>query len=296
MRVALGLEYDGSGFRGWQIQRGARSVQSCVEAALSRVADHGVRVVCAGRTDTGVHALSQVIHFDSEAMRDERAWLFGGNTYLPSDVSILWARPVPDDFHARYSATARVYRYVILNRPARPGLFASRVTWEYRPLSETLMREAACYLLGEHDFSAFRAQGCQAGHAVRTIHRLEVDREEDRVSIEIEANAYLYHMVRNIAGVLMAIGRGIAAPAWANQVLEARRRAQGGVTAPASGLYLTAVRYPAAYGIPGQDSVVPGFSRQNLSSKSRGRVRRHPVVTRDKPAAALVGRPPFGLS
>ena len=184
MRVALGLEYDGSGFRGWQIQRGARSVQSCVEAALSRVADHGVRVVCAGRTDTGVHALSQVVHFDIETMRDERAWVLGGNTYLPSDVSILWARRVPDDFHARYSATARVYRYLILNRSARPGLFASRVTWEYRPLCETLMREAACYLLGEHDFSAFRAQGCQARHGVRTIHRLEVDREEDWVSIK----------------------------------------------------------------------------------------------------------------
>ena len=259
MRVALGLEYDGSEFRGWQIQRGARSVQSCVEAALSRVADHGVRVVCAGRTDTGVHALSQVIHFDIEPMRDERAWVFGGNTYLPSDVSILWARQVPDDFHARHSATARVYRYVILNRPARPGLFASRVTWEYRPLCETLMREAACYLLGEHDFSAFRAEGCQAGHAVRTIHRLEVDREEDRVSIEIEANAFLYHMVRNIAGVLMAIGRGVAAPVWARQVLEARRRAQGGVTAPASGLYLTAVRYPPTRGIPGPGATT--FSR-----------------------------------
>ena len=260
VRVALGLEYDGSGFRGWQIERGARSVQSCVEAALSRVADHGVRVVCAGRTDTGVHALSQVIHFDTEGMRDERAWVFGGNTYLPSDVSILWARRVPDDFHARYSATARVYRYVIRNRPARPGS-ASRVTWEYRPLCETLMREAACYLLGEHDFSAFRAQGCQAGHAVRTIHRLEVDREEDCVSIEIEANAFLYHMVRNIAGVLMAIGRGVAAPVWAQQVLEAGRRAQGGVTAPASGLYLMAVRYPPARGIPEPRAEVPGFSR-----------------------------------
>jgi tRNA pseudouridine38-40 synthase len=259
VRVALGLEYDGSGFRGWQIQSGARSVQACVESSLSRVADHGIRAVCAGRTDTGVHALSQVVHFDTVAMRDERAWVFGGNTYLPSDVSILWARRVPDDFHARYSATARVYRYVILNRPARPGLFASRVTWEYRPLCETLMREAACYLLGEHDFSAFRAQGCQAEHAVRTVHRLEVDREEDRVSIEIEANAFLYHMVRNIAGVLMAIGRGIAAPVWARQVLEARRRAQAGVTAPASGLYLTAVRYPPPRGIPGPGATT--FSR-----------------------------------
>ncbi len=260
MRIALGLEYDGSGFRGWQTQSDARSVQACLEEALSRIADHEIRVVCAGRTDTGVHALSQVIHFDTRAVRDERAWVLGTNTYLPSDVSILWARRMADDFHARYAAIARSYRYVILNRPARPGLLASRVTWEYRPLDHIRMREAAGYLVGEHDFSAFRARGCQARHAIRTIHRLEVEREGDRVSIDIEANAFLYHMVRNIAGVLMAIGRGIAPPVWARQVLDGRRRSLAGVTAPASGLYLTDVRYPAAWGIPAPSAFPPAFA------------------------------------
>ncbi len=250
MRVALGLEYDGSGFRGWQAQSDTRTVQACLEEALARIADHGLRVVCAGRTDTGVHACFQVVHFDTEAVRDERAWVYGGNTYLPHDVSVLWARRVADGFHARYSATSRAYRYLILNRAARPGLLAARVAWEYRPLDHVRMREAAGFLIGEHDFSAFRAQGCQARHAVRTVHRLEVDRSGDRVQIDIEANAFLYHMVRNIAGVLMAIGRGAARPAWARQVLEGRRRSQAGVTATASGLYLMAVRYPVACGIP----------------------------------------------
>jgi tRNA pseudouridine38-40 synthase len=251
MRIALGLEYDGSAFHGWQAQQeGLRSVQACVESALSRVADHPLRVVTAGRTDAGVHAAAQVVHFDTRARREPRAWVFGGNSHLPGDVSLLWARPVDDAFHARFSALARHYRYVILDRPSRPGLGRGRITWCYRPLDVERMAAAAAYLLGTHDFSAYRAVGCQAKSPVRTVHRLDVIRHGQRVVIAASANAFLHHMVRNIAGVLMAIGGGAREPRWAREVLEARDRNRGGVTAPPEGLYLVGVDYPSEYALP----------------------------------------------
>lgn len=250
MRIALGIEYDGSAFSGWQYQDHSPSVQAVVEAALSKVADQPVRVVCAGRTDTGVHAAEQVVHFDTEVERSLRAWVLGTNANLPKEVVVLWATPVSDEFHARFKACRRRYRYVIYNRPVRPTFLAWRTTWEYRPLDVARMHEAAQALIGEHDFSSYRAQGCQAKSPVRTVTRLEVSRQEELVFIDIEANAFLHHMVRNIAGVLMAIGAGEQPTVWTKEVLEHRQRALGGVTAPPSGLYLMAVEYPAEFQLP----------------------------------------------
>jgi tRNA pseudouridine38-40 synthase len=250
MRIALGVEYDGTQFCGWQVQEGVRTVQACIEQALAKVADHPVRVICAGRTDTGVHALGQVIHFDSEAIRNERNWVFGANTRLAKDCSVIWARVVNDDFHARYSAVSRYYRYVIFNRTVRSGVFADRVSWCYRPLDEGRMSEAAHYLIGEHDFSSYRAVACQAKQPVRTVHRLDVVRHGEMIVIDIVANAFLHHMVRNIAGVLMTIGSGEREPVWAQEVLEARDRTLGGVTASPQGLTLMAVEYPETFALP----------------------------------------------
>lgn len=250
MRIALGIEYNGSHFKGWQTQIGVRTVQDCVEQALSKVANQPVNVVCAGRTDTGVHGSGQVVHMDVDVERSERSWVFGGNTHLPDDVAVLWARPVREDFHARFSARARHYRYIILNRPVRPAIESRRVTWFYRPLDAERMHQAGQHLLGEHDFSSFRAQGCQAKSPVRTLSRLSVFRDGPHVIIEVSANAFLQHMVRNIAGVLMAVGCGKAEPDWVAELLTARNRAVGGVTAPPHGLYLYRIDYPAVYGIP----------------------------------------------
>ena len=251
MRIALGIEYDGSQFSGWQTQdHGVRTVQQALEAALSKVADHPVQVICAGRTDAGVHASGQVIHFDTEAQRSERGWVLGANSNLPKDACVLWARPVADDFHARFSAQRRAYRFVIFSRPVRPTFLGSRVTWDYRPLDPARMREGAQYLLGEHDFSSYRAVACQAKSPVRTLHRLDVTAQGPFIHLDLEANAFLHHMVRNIAGVLMTIGAGEREPAWAREVLEARDRTVGGITAPPSGLYLIRVEYPEAFGLP----------------------------------------------
>jgi len=217
---------------------------------LTRVADHVIRVHCAGRTDSGVHALNQVVHFETDAVRPVHAWVTGANTYLAEDISILWAQPVAADFHARYSAIRRSYRYIILNRPMRPGVNRELVTWDHRPLDAGRMSRAAADLIGEHDFTSFRSAGCQARVPRRDVQRLQVFRAGEYVVIEITANAFLQHMVRNIAGVLMAIGCGEQDIGWARSVLEARDRTQGGITAPASGLYLTRVEYPEKYGIP----------------------------------------------
>ncbi len=245
MRFAAGVEYDGAGFHGWEIQQpGIRTVQGVVEQALSKVANHFVRVITAGRTDTGVHASGQVIHFDSEAARSERAWVYGGNANLPRDVSIAWVKPVTDQFHARFSARSRTYRYVIFNRPVRTALGITARTWIYRLLDEVKMQQAADDLVGEHDFNGYRAVACQAPSPVRTIHRLEVSRHGEEVHILVQANAFLHHMVRNIAGVLIAIGSGQRPPEWAREVLELRDRTQGGVTAPPEGLTLIDVEYP----------------------------------------------------
>lgn len=250
MKLALGVEYDGREFHGFETQPNGRTVQACLEEALGRVADHSVQAVCAGRTDAGVHALGQVVHFESGAVRPESAWVLGVNANLPRDVSVNWSRPVPEEFHARFSATARRYRYVILNRRTRPAVLRGRVAWEARPLDVERMRAAAGYLLGEHDFSSFRGAGCQAKSSVRRVFRLDVDRRGTFVIIDVTANAFLLHMVRNIAGVLVAIGAGKAAPEWARDVLAAADRRQGGVTAAPDGLYLVQVDYPSRYRLP----------------------------------------------
>lgn len=249
-RIALGIEYDGSRYCGWQYQDHSPSVQEKVERALSKVANHLVRVHCAGRTDTGVHALGQVVHFDTEAVRETHAWVLGANANLPDDITVLWAKPVSSDFHARFSAVRRQYRYVIFNRSQRPAILAKRVSWEYRPLQVERMRAAAQYLLGEHDFSSYRALACQAKSPVRTLHRLDIHRQGEIVMLELEANGFLHHMVRNIAGVLMKIGAGEAEPGWAQAVLALLDRTQGGVTASPHGLYFVTAYYPEQFSIP----------------------------------------------
>jgi len=251
MRLAMGIEYDGSAFHGWQLQKsGVRSVQQVLEQALSTVANHPVRVFCAGRTDTGVHGEGQVIHFDTPSSRPMRGWLLGTNVNLPDDVNVNWVCPVPEHFHARFSATSRSYRYQILNRPTRSAIWRDRAVWIHQPLDAEAMAEAASHLLGTHDFSSYRAVGCQAKSPVRTVSALRVERSDDRVSIEITANAFLHHMVRNIAGVLIAVGKGEQSTDWSRQVLEFRDRTLGGVTAPPQGLYLTAVGYPDEFRLP----------------------------------------------
>ncbi len=250
MRLAACLEYDGSRFCGWQKQANAITVQETVERALSRIADEPVTASAAGRTDSGVHAGAQVIHFDTHSKRSLHSWLRGANTQLPEGVALQWVVPVPGHFHARFSATGRCYRYVILNRAVRPTYLAGRVGWDYRLLDTRRMRRAARYLIGRHDFSAFRASSCQSASAVRELRTLTVHRRGQWVWIDAQANAFLHHMVRNLVGVLCAVGAGEADPGWAREVLESRERQRGGVTAPAEGLYLTRVDYAADFSLP----------------------------------------------
>ena len=253
MKIAFGVEYEGTGYRGWQRQAQVKSVQACVERALSKVADVKINTHCAGRTDSGVHASGQVIHIQTEVSREAHSWVFGTNANLPKDISITWMRPVAEDFHARFSATGRVYSYLICNRPVRPAILHNRVTWLCRPLDHRRMQEAGRQLIGKHDFSAYRGSGCQSHTPIRKVRRLDVVRSGDLVSIVIEANAFLLHMVRNIAGVLIEIGIGKASTDWAWEVLNSRDRTQGGATASPSGLYLCQVHYPEHYGIPAPD-------------------------------------------
>lgn len=250
MRYALGLEYDGSHYHGWQQQSDLASVQAYLQNALTKIAEHPITVHCAGRTDAGVHALGQVVHFDTNAVREERAWLWGTNSHLPKDIRVIWVKPVGDDFHARFSAIARRYRYVIYNHPICPVLGRQWLTWCYRHLNIARMQTAAAYLIGTHDFSAFRASECQAHSPIRSVEFLKLVRQGEIITLDIKANAFLHHMVRNIAGVLMAIGTGKQAPIWAQEVLLSRNRAKAGVTAPASGLSLLQVYYPASWQIP----------------------------------------------
>jgi tRNA pseudouridine38-40 synthase len=252
MRIALGLEYDGTAFRGWQSQAHARGIQSVVEDALSRVADHPVEVVAAGRTDAGVHAAMQVVHFDTSSIRSMRGWTLGATTNLPPQVSALWAREVPDDFHARYSALARRYCYFILTRPSRPAIAADRVAWIRDELDVERMQAGAVALIGEHDFTSFRDAECQSRTPMRNVHRIEIRRSGPVIVIDITANAFLHHMVRNIAGVLIAIGSGARPVEWSAEVLAARDRTKAGITAPAGGLYLMGVRYEPALGLPSE--------------------------------------------
>jgi tRNA pseudouridine38-40 synthase len=250
MRYAIGLEYDGSAFLGWQAQLQEPTVQACVEAALSKVADEDIRAVCCGRTDTGVHALCQVAHFDTRSVRTERSWLLGANSFLPQGVCLLWIREVDADFHARFSAFARSYRYRVANRWARLALDAARKTWWRKPLDADLMHQAAQCLLGAHDFSAFRAASCQARHALREIHEISVRRIGNEVQIDVTANGFLYHMVRNIAGSLLLIGSKEQEVGWLQQILDGRDRTLAAPTATASGLYFVGARYPAEYHLP----------------------------------------------
>ena len=252
MRIALGIEYDGTDFLGWQRLSHGKSVQSAVESALSSVADHEVDVTCAGRTDSGVHARCQVVHFDTDASRTERGWALGTNSQLPPSVAVIWARPVAADFHARYSARARQYRYTILNRPIRPALDARRVAWERVPLDIDAMRLAAQALIGEHDFTAFRTVACQARSARRDMQEIAISRAGDEISIEVQANAFLHHMVRNIVGSLLPIGRGEQREAWLAELLAGRDRAKAGPTAPAAGLTFLGPRYPAQWNLPAE--------------------------------------------
>jgi tRNA pseudouridine38-40 synthase len=263
-RFAAGVEYDGRAYSGWQFQPGLNTVQDVVQRALSRVADSQIDCVCAGRTDAGVHALAQVVHFDSDAVRSDRAWRLGANTYLPTDVSVAWVREVAPHFHARFAATARSYRYVIFNRDSRSALAAGRATWERRPLDAPLMQSAGAVLIGEHDFSAFRAIECQSKSPVRNVERLEVRRQAEWVTLEITANAFLHHMVRNVAGLLMSVGFGESQPERVATVLASRDRRTNAATASPDGLYLAAVRYPAEFGLPGiQATAATGIPAQS---------------------------------
>ncbi|MEO8747888.1 MAG: tRNA pseudouridine(38-40) synthase TruA [Rhodanobacter sp.] len=250
MRIALGIEYDGTDFLGWQRLTEGPSVQAIVEHALSQVAAHPVTVRCAGRTDTGVHARCQVVHFDTVVQRDMYAWVLGTCSNLPPSVAVLWALPVAQGFHARHMARSRRYRYRILNRPIRAALDARWVTWERRPLDAERMHEAVQVLLGAHDFSAFRALSCQAPHPQRTVHAVSVRREGDHVLVDIEANGFLHHMVRNIVGSLLMVGRGEQPVAWMAELLDGRKRQVAGPTAPSTGLTFIGPRYESGWGLP----------------------------------------------
>lgn len=250
-RIALGVEYKGSRYRGWQRQAsGVATVQEELEKALSRVADSPVSLLCAGRTDAGVHACGQVVHFDTQAERTLKAWVMGANINLPHDISVTWAKVMPAHFHARFKAIARRYRYVIYNDQIRPAHLGDEITWNHRPLDVERMREAAQYLVGEHDFSAFRAGQCQAKSPIKKMHHLRVTQHGKMIVLDLRANAFLHHMVRNIAGVLMTIGAGERPVEWMKEVLDSRIRRSGGVTAHPFGLYLVQVEYHDEFELP----------------------------------------------
>ena len=244
-RWAMGVSYEGTQYFGWQIQNNLdQTVQAHVEKALSAVANEPIHIVCAGRTDAGVHATGQVIHFESIADRDEHSFILGANSHLPRDISITWASPVCDSFNARFSATSRRYRYLIYNHRSRPGIVSSQVTWQCRPLNVDYMQEAAQSLLGEHDFTSFRGAGCQAQSAVRIVKHCSLKRFNDMIILDIEANAFLMHMVRNIVGSLSLVGMGRYPIHWFEDVLLQKNRKIAGPTAPPNGLYLVDVIYP----------------------------------------------------
>jgi tRNA pseudouridine38-40 synthase len=250
LRIAIGIEYDGTAYNGWQRQRSGEGVQAQIEAALTVVADEAIEVCCAGRTDTGVHASGQVAHFDTQSVRSERGWLLGANTNLPDDIAVTWVKPVSDEFHARYSATARRYRYLILNQLVRSALNRHRAWWVHQPLDAEKMHEAAQALLGSHDFSAFRAAGCQASTPIRTLTSISVERQGDWIELQVTANAFLQHMVRNITGTLVLIGGGDTRIGSLAAILASCDRTQAGPAAPPHGLTLVQVAYPGGMQIP----------------------------------------------
>ena len=249
MRIALGLEYDGSRFLGWQTQPGGGTVQDSLETALAAIAGEALSVTCAGRTDRGVHAREQVVHFDTMVERPLTAWVRGVNAVLPESIAVLWAKPVDTGFHARYSATARTYRYVLLNRVVRPALAARHAGWFHQELNVAAMREAAAALVGDHDFSAFRSSECQAKMPRRSLRRLDIEQRDERIDFVLTANAFLHHMVRNLVGTLVYVGKGKHGPEWARQVLQSRDRSRAAPTFAAEGLYLEAIEYAPAWGL-----------------------------------------------
>jgi tRNA pseudouridine38-40 synthase len=250
MRIALGVHYLGNNFYGWQSQQNLPTIQGHIEAALAKIANEPIQVFCAGRTDAGVHATGQVIHFETTAIRNLRAWTMGTNTHLPPSISIHWAHEVDDTFHARFSALSRRYRYIIYNHSIRSAITAFRSTWHFTPLNMELMQQGANHLLGELDFSSFRSAQCESTTPMRNIQEISVFRCENFIVIEIQANAFLHHMVRNIVGVLLEVGAGQRQPDWVREILEAKDRRQAAETAPASGLYLIKVQYPSSYSLP----------------------------------------------
>ena len=250
MRIALGVEYDGSRFFGWQSQTGGHTVQDALQAASSGIAGEPVSVIAAGRTDAGVHALEQVAHFDTGAERPFSAWVRGVNALLPKSIAVLWAQPVPDEFHARFSAQARSYRYLLINRPVRSAVQHGKAGWFHAPLDVEQMREAAQYLLGEHDFSAFRAAECQAKSPVKNLAQLDIQKQGDTIAFDLSADAFLHHMVRNIIGCLVYVGKGKHPPQWVNEVLESRVRSLAAPTFAPDGLYLRRITYDAKWGLP----------------------------------------------
>ncbi|MDD5240158.1 MAG: tRNA pseudouridine(38-40) synthase TruA [Sulfuricella sp.] len=250
MRIALGVEYDGSRFCGWQSQPSACGVQDVLERALSAIASEPIRVVTAGRTDAGVHALHQVVHFDTAATRPDNAWVRGVNALLPDSVGVLWAQPVSDEFHARFSAVSRRYLYLLHNHPVRPALLSGKVGWFHQPLDVETMQQGALHLLGEHDFSAFRAAECQAKSPIKQMQKITVTRDGDYVLFDFTANAFLHHMVRNLVGSLVYVGKGKHSPGWIGELLGNRDRTRSAPTFAPDGLYLASIGYDPAWDIP----------------------------------------------
>jgi tRNA pseudouridine38-40 synthase len=249
-KYAVGVEYAGNAYSGWQKQNHSSSIQQHLEAAIGYVANHPVRLICAGRTDAGVHAMEQVAHFESGAQRGNRAWLLGSNCRLPRDIRVKWVVPVDESFHARFSAVARSYRYIILNSGVPSALFHDKVSWEYKPLNADKMHQASQVLIGEHDFSSFRAAGCQSKSSTRNIHQIGLTQQGDLIFLDVKANAFLYHMVRNIAGSLMAVGSGARTREWFADVFSSKDRNRADVTAAAGGLYFVRAYYPDQFKLP----------------------------------------------
>ncbi len=254
MRIALGLSYSGTGYEGWQSQLSGKTVQDQLEKALGKFAALPIRTLCAGRTDAGVHALMQVVHFDTALQRELASWVRGVNAFLPRDIAVQWAREVANEFHCRGSAISRRYAYVLLESPVRPSVEAGRVGWVYRNMDETAIRAAAAHLIGEHDFSSFRAAQCQAKSPVKNIARIDVSRQGPYWRFEFEANAFLHHMIRNIMGCLVAVGQGLQSPSWLAEVIAARNRDAAAPTFSPDGLYFLGPRYEDHYGLPERTS------------------------------------------